>query len=82
MLNLVLFSCIYTNVGLRSQIIYWGLGLVQEHGWSEEEQMVMNGSGLGFNEKGTMGRLSEEEYLLGYDKHSSNMYSNDQSDLS
>ena len=26
-------------------------------------------------------RLSEEEYLLGYDKYSSNMYSNDQSDL-
>ena len=29
-----------------------------------------------------MGRLSEEEYLLRYDKYNSNMYSNDQSDLS
>ena len=28
-----------------------------------------------------MERLSEEEYLLGYNKHSSNMYSDDQSDL-
>ena len=28
-----------------------------------------------------IGRLSEEEYLLGYDKYNSNMYSNDQSDL-
>ena len=29
-----------------------------------------------------MGRLLEEEYLLGYDKYNSNIYSNDQSDLS
>ena len=28
-----------------------------------------------------IGRLSEEEYLLRYNKYSSNMYSNDQSDL-
>ena len=28
-----------------------------------------------------MGRLSEEEYLFRYDKYSSNMYSNDQSNL-
>ena len=28
-----------------------------------------------------IGRLSEEEYLLEYDKYNSNMYSNDQSDL-
>ena len=28
-----------------------------------------------------IGRLFEEEYLLKYDKYSSNMYSNDQSDL-
>ena len=28
-----------------------------------------------------MGRWSEEEYLLGYDKYSSNMHSNNQSDL-
>ena len=28
-----------------------------------------------------MGRLSEEEYLIRYDKYSSNMHSNDQSDL-
>ena len=28
-----------------------------------------------------MGRLSEEEYLFRYDKYSSKMYSNDQSDL-
>ena len=28
-----------------------------------------------------MGRLSEEEYLIIYDKYSSNMYSNDQSGL-
>ena len=28
-----------------------------------------------------IGRLSEEEYLLGYDKYNLNMYSNDQSDF-
>ena len=28
-----------------------------------------------------IGRLSKKEYLLGYDKYSSNMSSNDQSDL-
>ena len=28
-----------------------------------------------------IGRLSEEKYLLEYDKYSSNMYSNDQSDF-
>ena len=38
-------------VGLRTQIIYWALSLVQERGWSEEERMVKNGSGLGFNEQ-------------------------------
>ena len=29
-----------------------------------------------------MGRWSEEEHLLGYDKYNSNMYSNNQGDLS
>ena len=37
-------------VGLRAQIIYWALGLGREREWSEEEQMIMNGSGSGFNE--------------------------------
>ena len=66
-------------VRLRAQIIYWALGLVREYGWSEEERMVKNGPGL--VSKIQLGRLFEKGYLLEYDKYSSNMSSNDQSDL-
>ena len=45
------------HVGLRAQIIYWALGLGREHEQSEEEQMVMNDLGSGFNKQDTNGKL-------------------------
>ena len=68
-------------VGLRAQIIYWVLGLVREREWSEEERMVRKVQAQYLMSKIQMERLSEEEYLLEYDKYSSNMYSNDKSNL-
>ena len=43
--------------------------------------MVKNGPGQDAVSKIQLGRLFEEGYLLEYDKYSSNMSSNDQSDL-
>ena len=47
---IIIIIIIIIIVGLRAQIIYWALGLVREHGWSEEERMIMNDSGSVFNE--------------------------------
>ena len=48
---------------------------------SEDERMAMSGSDPRLNEWNTSEGWSEEEYLFGHYKYSSNMSSNDQSDL-